>query len=276
MTHRIGVRGVILSLTFVAGAAGLIGACSDNSSDTNSCVAGRDGGAGTGGSTAGTGAAGNAGTGGGGNAGSAAGTGAAGTAGADGGADAGDAAVVVNDSQISGVMIEANTGEVHAASIASGRTKTAAVRTFAAMMITDHSMANQSLFTLLDAQGLTASNSLLRQASSDQADMTLNLLWGVSAANFDLAYADSQVTMHMNVLSLLDNVLIPMAQNAALKTSLMQARATVAMHLAAAQALRASLVSDGGAEAGTGDGGHDAAEAGGDAATSDASDAGGG
>jgi predicted outer membrane protein len=138
-------------------------------------------------------------------------------------------------------------------------------------------MANQSLFTLLDAQSLTAANSLLRQALSDQADMTLNTLWGVSQASFDLAYADSQVTMHMNVLSLLDNVLIPMAQNAALKTSLMQARATVAMHHTAAQALRAALTGDGGAsEAGATDGAADRADGATDASGGDAAEAGGG
>jgi putative membrane protein len=226
---------------------------------------------------AGAGSGGGGGGGGGGSDGGAGTSGGGGT-GADAAADAGDAGtdadagpVVLNDGQIAGVMIEANAGEVHAGDIALGRTKTAPVRAFANMMITDHTMANRSLDMLLDAQNLLASDSPVRRTLGMQAVQALNNLWAASPTAFDAAYADSQVMMHMMVLSLLDTTLIPQAQNAALKAALMTARTTVAGHLAAAQALKASLSADGGADGAT-DGTADGVEAG-DAAATEAGDA---
>jgi predicted outer membrane protein len=270
------VRGVLACL---AVAAFFAASCDDDSNENCLGVAGRDGGAGTGGAAGRADGGGGAGTGGG-----AAGTD-GGAAGADaGGGDAMDgAALALDDGQIAGVMIEANSGEVHAAAIASGRTKTASVRAFATMMTMDHLMANQSLVAVLDAQSLLAADSAVRRALTDQAEMALSTLWSASAAGFNVAYADSQVSMHTMVLGLLDDVLIPKAQNAALKTDLQAARAKVAMHLAEAQALRASLNADGGAgEAGATDGGADGGDGGdggdgaaAEAGAADASDAGG-
>jgi putative membrane protein len=253
-------------LAVVAIAALGVAACDDDDDNKNCLVdggAGRDGGAGTTADAA-------AGSGGGGSAGSDAAV----ADGADA-ADAADAAVMLTDPQIAGVMVTANSGEVDAGFVADSRTRTAAVRTFANMMIADHTMANQALVTVLDAQNLLAADSPARRALQIQASQTLSDLWAAPAAGFDLAYADSQIAMHMMVLSLLDSTLIPQATNAALKTALMSARATVAAHLAEAQALRAALTADGGTTDGATDGTGGAADAA-DGATADATEGGGG
>ncbi|HVU52381.1 MAG TPA: DUF4142 domain-containing protein [Polyangia bacterium] len=224
-------------LVVVALAALAAGSCGDSNNGANaSCANGGAGGAS--GRDGGAGADGSAGT---------------------GGADAGE---VLSDAQIAGVMIDANSGEVHAADVANGRTKTPAVRSFAALMITDHTAANHSLDMVLDAQGLFASDSGTRQLLATQAQQTLAQLWSVPRADFDLTYAMAQVTMHQMVLGLLDDTLIPQAQNAALKAALQAARMTVATHLADAEALLASLTGDGGAGDGAPDtGAGDAADA---------------
>jgi putative membrane protein len=174
-----------------------------------------------------------------------AGTGTGGTGGTTGGGGTGGAMATLDDPQIAGVMLEANTGEVHAAEIAQARSNNASVRDFAAMMIMDHGNASRALQTMMDTQGMIATDSSTRRNLDAQATNTMNMLWTVNAAGFDAAYADSQVTMHTMVLGLLDVMLIPRAQNTALKTELDAARPKVAAHLQMAQQLRASLPTPG-------------------------------
>jgi putative membrane protein len=163
------------------------------------------------------------------------------------GGDSADApAAMLNDGQVAGVMLEANAGEVQAGNVANARSMNPAVRMFAAMMITDHTGATQTLEATLAAQAIEAVDSPLRRMLSEQAAQTLNSLWAASPSGFDVAYADSQVAMHMMVLGLLDQTLIPMTSNAALKMDLQAARMTVTMHLMAAQQLRLKLSADGG------------------------------
>lgn len=231
MKRIISLRALIC-LSLLAGP--LVGACSD-SDDKNDAACP----AGIGGHDAAAGAGGMAGV-------------DAATDGAAGAVDAGP--LVAGDPQIAGVMVEANTGEVHAAEIALGRGMAASVRNFAQMMVTDHSMANQTLQMVLEAQGIRMTDSRERVMLSAMTSVTLNMLWAAAPAAFDLDYANSQVTMHMEVLNLLDTVLIPGAQNAALKANLQAERATVVIHLAAAQALVASLTTDGGVDGPAADG----------------------
>jgi putative membrane protein len=156
-----------------------------------------------------------------------------------------------------GVMLEANNGEIAAGAQALARAQASAVRDFAMMMISDHTDANQRLAMLAQNLGIMPVDSPQRRTLAMMAQAALDQLWQTSGAAFDMAYVQSQVVMHQQVLQLLDNVLIPGAQNMQLKTELMAARMTVAMHLAAAQAL---LARDGGAGA---DGASDAAVDGG-------------
>jgi putative membrane protein len=251
------ITSLAFSLVLAAGAG-----CDDNN-DNNSRV---DGSAGTGGS-GGTFGDGGGGLGGGGS----------GGAGQDGGftvdaaGDAsGDASTTpLADPAAAGVMLEANNGEIAAGQQATARATSAAVKSFGQQMVTDHTAANQRLLALLQRVGISPTDSPQRQMLAMQAQSTLDLLWTRTGAAFDTAYIQSQVLMHQQVLNLLDTVLIPGAQNAELKAELTTTRATVAAHLAAAQALQ-------GADGGAGDAGSDAAvdggtaDSGGDAGAGDA------
>jgi putative membrane protein len=218
--------------------------CSDNNNNTNTnsgldALSGYLDALGTGGS-GGTGGTGGTGTG-----------GSTGTSSLDGGVDAaaGDGGTTLSDSQAAGVMMEANSGEVMVGNLAVSRAQGASVRAFAQQMVTDHSMANQKLMMLLQRVGLSAGDSPVRQMLAMAAQTTLTQLSAQTGAAFDAAYLASQVSMHQQVLKLLDDVLIPSAQNADLKAELVSARATVAMHLSTAQSLAASGGGDGGTAA---------------------------
>jgi predicted outer membrane protein len=229
--------------------------CSDDNINVNSGLDALSGGGGTGGT--GTGGTGTGGTSTGGTGGTGTGGGGStGTSSLDGGATAtGDGGVRLSDSATAGVMMEANGGEVMVGTLATNRAQDARVRSFAQQMVTEHSMANTRLNTLLQQKGLTAGDSEVRRMLAMAAQTTLNQLSNLSAAAFDAAYMASQVDMHQQVLKLLDDVLIPSAEDADLKAELVSARATVAMHLTAAQTLAASVAgTDGGAPDASADG----------------------
>ncbi|HXU60699.1 MAG TPA: DUF4142 domain-containing protein [Polyangia bacterium] len=208
------------------------------------------GGGGNGGAVT-TGGGGNAGsgtTGGGGSAGNRGGAGAGGNAGHGGGGvgGGGGAAAALTDAQIAGIAYAANMGELGQAQLAGTKSTNSAVLNFATMMITDHGAAITRLQQTLAAQNIMTADSPQRQSLTNTSNQTYNTLFTQSGATFDKTYATAQVSEHQTYLNLLDQALIPDAQNAALKTELQMERTTVANHLMMAQMLVTALSTDGG------------------------------
>src|SRR6185312_5460209 len=238
-------------------------ACSsDNNNGGTSGTGGHAGTTGTGGHAGGGGHGGNATTGGGGNAGGSAGnvttggggnggavtTGGGGNAGHGGGGvgGGGGAAAALTDAQIAGIAYAANMGELGQAQLAGTKSTNSAVLNFATMMITDHGAAITRLQQTLAAQNIMTADSPQRQSLTNTSNQTYNTLFTQSGATFDKTYAMAQVSAHQTYLNLLDQALIPDAQNAALKAELQMERTTVANHLTMAQMLVAAMAADGG------------------------------
>jgi putative membrane protein len=220
---------------------GLVVSCDDDNNDTQfgQFDGGTAGGTGGGGATGGTGGGGSGGT-----------TDGAAGGSADAGTDAAtDAAIpaVTTDAEVVGVVMEANSGEVAAGQLAVTRAQVNGTRQFAMTMVEDHTAANQTLMTFSQNSGITPAPSALRTKVATEGQQTLATLQAQPAATFDQAYLQSQVTMHTEVLMLLDTQLLPVVQNPTLRADLTTMRATVATHLAAAQSLLAGLTADGGA-----------------------------
>lgn len=172
----------------------------------------------------------------------------------DGGNDGpGADAAQLTDSQIATVMAAANAGEIQHGMIAQAKGQTSGVRSFAQMMVTMHSMANDRLTGVMQTAGLTSTQSTVSQMLQAEAQAIAQQLNSAPAAQFDSVYAQVQVTVHERVLQLLDSVLIPQADNVALKSDLQTSRGEVNMHLAMAKQLRDSLKNngDGGAQDGS-------------------------
>lgn len=228
MQKQAWLRSLALLTSLAAGAWGA-GCGSDNNNKTDGGVGGHGGNGGAGGH--------------------------AGNGGAAGGpvdAGLGDAGAVLSDGQIASIMIEANTGEVAAASVALAKATGPMVTTFAALMVTDHTAANGHLAGIVQQQNIALADSVVRQMLAMQAAQTVNTLIATPSSTFDQAYVSSQIAMHTMVLQLLDGQLIPNAQNAALKAELQMERTTVMNHLTAAQQLQTSLADGGATDAATG------------------------
>lgn len=161
-------------------------------------------------------------------------------------------ATVTGDAQIAAVLATANTGEIAQGQLAQSKATSAAVKSFAAMMVTDHTKANGDLTALEQKLSLTPEDNATAAALKSDNDRSTAAITPLTGAAFDAAYVDAQVKAHTKVLGLIDAQLTPAAQAADMKTLLTSARATVAMHLQMAKDLQA----DGGAgDAGAGDAG---------------------
>jgi putative membrane protein len=233
LLQRISVA--LLSLT----AAGGLGC----SSDTNSSSLSGSGG------SAGASGAGSAGT---------AGTATSGGSGMDAGA------VALNDAQVATLLHLANQAEIRQAQMAGERAVDTDVRDFAQRMIEDHTAADTALTylfsngsvspqadasTLLDAAlsddgGIPLVESGISQMLSSEASLHDQLLQRKTGEAFDLAYMTAQVAMHGELLRIIDNSLLPSAQNAALREQLQSTRNTVSMHSEHALEILNDLVAD--------------------------------
>jgi predicted outer membrane protein len=264
---RVPTNGIQMAALGLAVALSTI-VCDDDDGDDNANVdVDRDAGAGGSGGISGGGGSGNVtNTGGSGGVPGAGGTG--GTAGSSGGvggasgdaggaADAGatgdattaeSTAPLTTEAQVLGVMAEANGGEVTLGILARSRAQTAAVLDFANMMVDEHSAAASRVVSLAARMGVLPADSAVRTQLETQTMATRTNLSGIQdVLAFERTYIDSQVTMHAMVLNLIDQQLMPLAQNPELITELTAMRTAVSTHLSEARALQTSTTADGGA-----------------------------
>lgn len=147
----------------------------------------------------------------------------------------------LTDPQIVAVVSTANMGEISHGQIALQKAQMPQVRAFAQKMVTDHTANEQQGQALASRLGITPQQndvSMMLKKDGDEAMMKLNQ---ASAQDFDKTYIKSQVKIHKMVLETLDKKLIPSAQNAELKSMLVQTRGAVAMHLQMAEQLHAAM-----------------------------------
>ena len=147
----------------------------------------------------------------------------------------------MTDGEIVAVTSAANNGEIEMAQLATKSATNAEVKNFAAMMVTQHrDMENKGKSLAAKAKITPADNDASKSLKSD-VDSALATMKGQKGKDFDKAYIDAQVKAHRDVLNVIDNKLLPSAQNGDLKTMLTDARTHVATHLAKAEEIQQKL-----------------------------------
>ena len=131
-------------------------------------------------------------------------------------------------------LAEGGLAEVNAGNLAQEKSSDAKIKEFAAMMVKDHSAANDKLKSLAESKAvkLPASPSLSQQAT----EAKLKVLSGES---FDHSYIRGQVSAHQDTVKLLNKELAS-GQDAEAKAFAKSILPTVRQHLKAAKALAAS------------------------------------
>jgi len=169
------------------------------------------------------------------------------SAGSDAGVDAagGDAASAeLTDPQIAAVTSTANEGEVLQANTARPKLTNSSAQGFADMMVTMHTAAQARQSALLMQKGITPEPNAISTMLKQESDAIVAQL-SAAPAPVDLAYMTAQVMVHQKVLNTLDTVLIPAADDPALKADLSTTRGEVSAHLNMATSIRDQLAASG-------------------------------
>ena len=147
----------------------------------------------------------------------------------------------LTDPEVAHVAVTANSIDIDAAKFAQTRTKNAAVKQFAATMITDHTAVNAQAAALATKLGVTPADNGVSQSLQSGAAQAHSALEPLQGAAFDRAYMDREVAYHQAVLDAIDKVLIPTTENAELKKLLVDVRPAIATHLEHAKQVRSQL-----------------------------------
>jgi putative membrane protein len=134
-------------------------------------------------------------------------------------------------------------GEIEMAQLATKSATNADVKNFAAMMVTQHRDMETKGKTLAAKAKITPAENDASKSLKSDVDSSLATMKGQKGKDFDKAYIDAQVKAHRDVLNMIDNKLLPSAQNGDLKTMLTDARTHVATHLAKAEEIQQKLES---------------------------------
>jgi len=151
----------------------------------------------------------------------------------------------VNDAQIASIVVTANQVDIDAGNLAASRSTNADVRTFAQLMVTDHTGVNKLATDLVTKLGVTPQDNPTSQSLKTDGEKNLTRLKTLTGPAFDKAYIDREVTYHQQVLDALDKTLIPGATNAELKALLVKVRPAFVAHLEHAKRVQASASHEG-------------------------------
>jgi putative membrane protein len=154
-------------------------------------------------------------------------------------------AAAPSDPQIAAIVVTANQVDIDAGQLATSNAQSNEVKTFAQLMVTDHSGVNQSAVALVTRLKVTPESNATSESLKAGGDANLARLEKLRGADFDLAYVDHEVDYHQAVLEAIDKVLIPSAQNAELKALLVKVRPAFLAHLEHARHLQSRLHAQG-------------------------------
>ena len=146
----------------------------------------------------------------------------------------------VNDAQIASIVVTANQLDIDAGQLAASRATSEEVKTFARLMVTDHTGVNKAATDLATKLKVTPQDNPTSQSLKADGEKSLAHLKTLTGATFDKAYIDREVAYHQQVIDALDKILIPGATNEELKALLVKVRPAFVAHLEHAKRLQAS------------------------------------
>ena len=146
----------------------------------------------------------------------------------------------VSDAQIASIVVTANQVDIDAGKLAAAQATNDEVKTFALLMVTDHTSVNKSATDLAARLKVKPQDNPTSQSLEADGDKNLGHLKTLKGAAFDKAYIDHEVSYHQQVIDALDKTLIPGATNTELKALLVKVRPAFVAHLEHAKRLQAS------------------------------------
>ncbi len=144
----------------------------------------------------------------------------------------------LTDANIAAIVVGANNIDISAGKIALDRSQNTSIKKFAERMVTDHTAVLNSAVALVTRLGVTPVNNelvatLAEQSSTHEANLRI-----LSGNAFDKSYIDHEVAYHKAVIGVIENQLIPAAQNKELKDMLISVIPAFRAHLEHSQMIQ--------------------------------------
>jgi putative membrane protein len=146
-----------------------------------------------------------------------------------------------NDAQIAHIVVTANNVDIQAGKLAEKKGKSADVKSFGKMMVTDHSGVNKQATALVKKLGVKPEDNPTGQSLKKGGEENVAALKKLKGAEFDKAYIDHEIAYHQQVLDAIDKVLVPNAKNEELKALIVKVRPAFEAHLQHAQQIQSKL-----------------------------------
>jgi predicted outer membrane protein len=146
-----------------------------------------------------------------------------------------------SDAQIAHVLNEANAAVLRAALHARSRVASPAVSAYTTIIAADHQAIRATLDSVARAIGLTPAEHPSGNALRADATAAVELLEGLTGPAYEERYLEDEIEIHERALALIDDVLIPSAQDERLRTLVRNVRPAFAAHLQRALQIRRML-----------------------------------
>jgi putative membrane protein len=147
----------------------------------------------------------------------------------------------LTDPEIASVAVVANQNDIDFANIAKAKSKNTDITQFAQTMATDHQSVIDQAVALVKKLNVTPKDNATSKKLLSDAAATKKMLSSKSGAAFDKAYIDNEVAYHKAVINEVENVLIPDASNAELKSLLQNVLPVLKTHLEHAEMVQKNL-----------------------------------
>lgn len=147
----------------------------------------------------------------------------------------------LSDGEVAAVLMAIHEGEIRHGGIARTRASSAEVRSFAEMMVRDHTAALERLRDVASRAKVTPAESELVRTLRSGAEQTAAALNAMSGAEFDRAYMRSQVEMHDWAVRSIDTSLLPSTRSTQLMMYQRDARPAMAGHLEHARRVQGTV-----------------------------------
>jgi len=144
----------------------------------------------------------------------------------------------LTDPEIASVAVTANQVDITNAEIAIAKSKDSSIVQFAETMKRDHQAVIDQAVALVTKLKVTPKDNAVSQKLLADEVKTKKMLESKSGKAFDKAYIDNEVAYHKAVISVIETVLIPEAQNAELKALLQKVLPAFHAHLEHAEMIQ--------------------------------------
>lgn len=146
------------------------------------------------------------------------------------------------DADVLGVLDAANSGEVEQGKVAVAKGQTEAVRSFGQMMVTAHGAAQKKGEAIAKQLGIRVASNGVVVSLKTRNEQLMTQLHRTNAGAFDGVYMGFQITLHEDVIKLIDGQLAPHVQTPAVKSFVGDVRMHVQHHLDVAKRTMKTLV----------------------------------